>query len=841
MLRTLALLCLAATVASAQDPAVPTPQPATPTNAPASGSPAQQGPPIGAPRRPRPYEQVIPARARSERGAISVHKVDERWFFEVPDSLLNRDILLVSRLTAVPMGIGGLTFAGTSVEERVIHLQKVGDRILLKSISFASVADDSLPIALSVANNNYAPIIASFAIAAFSRDSSGSVIDVTDFFAGDTPALSGLDANQRRQYQVRRLDPARSYVSNIRSFPTNVEVRHVQTFDATGAPSDASANTISLEMRQSLLILPKVPMRPRFADARVGFFNVDRINYGLDEQKAAQESFITRWRLEPKDPAAYASGELVEPVKPITYYIDPATPTKWRRYVKEGVESWQKVFEKAGFKRAIIALDPPTRAQDPNWDPDDARYSVVRWAASLTRNAEGPSTVDPRSGEIVNSEINWWHNHMRSYRNRLMIETGAANPEARSLEIPEDLMGETMRQVIAHEIGHALGLYHNMMASSAIPVDSLRSPTFTSKYGVSLTIMDYARQNYVAQPGDGLKPKDFIRRVGPYDDFAINWGYRILPNAATSEAEKPMLNSWITKQVGPFPYHWLSESYRAIDPRNQTEDMGDDAVKATTYALQNMRKMIPQLVSWTTKSGEDYTDLAEIYGEALGSWSTYMGHVASWVGGVNIDVKSADQAGAVFHVVPKAKQKEALAFLSANAFETPSWLAPESILSRTGEPATPLAARQVGVLNLLLDTRKLDRLSQSEAMSPSTAYPLAEYMNDLRQDVFTRNVSEPGRRMLQRAYIERMNALLNPPAAAPGVAGAPGGGQGGPPLPLLGTPNVSRSDIPALARMQLRAVRDEARVNAAASSGLAKAHWMDIADRVTEVLDPKGR
>ena len=353
-------------------------------------------------------------------------------------------------------------------------LERVNDRIQLQSISYAAVADDSLPISISVRNNNYSPILAAFPIQAFTRDSTSYVLDVTDFFGGDTPGISGLSAAQRRaQYGVRRFDPARSYVSSVRAFPINVEVRQVQTFDAGAAPGDRTGSTISLEMRQSMILLPKVPMRPRIRRRARRLLHRERVNYGLDEQKAATQTFITRWRLEPKDPAAYARGELVEPIKPIVYYIDPATPTKWRRYVKEGVETWQKVFEKAGFKNAILAKDPPTKAQDPDWDPDDARYSMVRWAASLVRNAVGPSTPDPRSGEIINSEINWFHNHMRSYRNRLMIETGAANPMARTLDIPEELMGETMRQVITHEIGHALGLEHNMVASSSFPVDSL--------------------------------------------------------------------------------------------------------------------------------------------------------------------------------------------------------------------------------------------------------------------------------------------------------------------------------------------------------------------------------
>ena len=841
---------IAAGCAPRTTPATPQPQ-QQPRTAPAqqaqgsdtarAGAPGTGG---GAARGPRPYTQVVTARAVTDSGGITVHRVADRFLFEVPDSLLQRDLLLVSRIAGVPANFGGFLSAGTSIDERVVRFERNGDRLLLRSISFEAVADDTLPIAQSVMVNNVGPILAAFPVAAYTRDSGAYVIDVTDFFSGDTPALSGLSAAQRRTYQVRRLDPARSFVNTVKSFPMNVEVRHTQTFEAAESPSDRTGGTISLVMRQSLVVLPKAPMRPRYADERAGFFTVERVNYGLDEQKAASQTFIRRWRLEPKDTAAYLRGELVEPVKPIVYYVDPATPAKWAPYVKQGVEDWQRVFEKAGFRNAIIARYAPTPAEDPDFDPEDIRYSSVRWAASLTRNAVGPSTSDPRTGEIIESDITWYHNHMRSYRNRLLIETGAANPAARTLDIPDELMGETMRQVIAHEIGHALGLPHNMIASSSFPVDSLRSRSFTNRYGVSATIMDYARQNYIAQPGDGLEPKDFIRRLGPWDEFIINWGYRVIPGAPTPEAERPVLDRWLASQTGPMGYRYLPQYLSSIDPRSQTEDLGNDPIGATRYALQNMQRMVPSLVSWTTSPGEDYGELREVYGEAVGMWRTYMNHVATIVGAMHVEPKTADQPGAVYAYVPRTRQQEAVAFLAANAFRTPEWLEPAEITSRIG-PSGALENAQSSLLTGLLASAKLGRMSEAAEAAPGIAWAPGDYLATLRRALIDGATADANRRQLHRVFVDRLGALVNPPAPAAGGPGGGGGGGGGmqaPPSPLLVPVNLTRSDLPAIARAELRAVRSSAQQLAgAAAGGTMRAHWLDLADRVTDILDPRER
>jgi hypothetical protein len=781
---------------------------------------------------PSPYAEVISDEAVSDDGVLTVHVVDGDYKLEIPRNMLGRDFLMITRIAGVPGDFGGFLSAGTSIAEQVIRFEERDGRVLLRKVSFREVADESEPIYRSVVNNNLPPVLAALDVEAVSPDSA-LVVDVTSFFAGDTPALSGLSAEQRREYGVRRLDPDRSFITRMSAYPENVEVRHTQTFEATSPPGDSRAGTITMEMSQSIVLLPEEPMRPRHADPRVGYISVERINYGLDEQKAATQTFIQRWRLEPSDPEAYARGELVEPLEPITYYLDPATPPRWREYVRQGVEDWNVAFEAAGFRNAIRALDAPSPEEDPEWDPEDARFSTVRWTASTTRNAVGPRVADPRSGEIIESDIVWYHNHMRSYRNRLMLETGAANPLARSLNQPDELMGEAMRQVIAHEIGHAIGLPHNMISSSAFPVDSLRDADFARRMGVAPSVMDYARQNYVAQPGDGLVSGDFIRQIGPYDLYSVEWGYRRWDDR-TPEEERTILNEMILERADDPVYRYLPQGgFGGIDPRAQTEDMGSDPVLASGYGVENLKVAAANLLEWTATPGEDYGDLAELYGELLGQWSRYMGHVVTLVGGAYVDLKSTDQDGPVFEGVPRARQEDALAFLEAQVFTTPAWLHDREILDRIGPVGQiqTLGGRQARILNELMDARRLVRMADMEILQPETAYPVAEFVPDVRAAVFgdmgRRQAIDGYRRALQRAWLEQVETLMTeePPTSR----------FSGPPV------DVSRSDVRPVLRAELMALRDDA---AAAAEGAAdpmtRIHLSDLVVRIDDLLDGDG-
>jgi hypothetical protein len=777
---------------------------------------------------PKPYLEVITDEAESDEGLFTVHKVDEKYFFEIPESLYGEDMLLVTRIGRVPAGLGGVIVSGTKVAEQVLRWERRDDTVLLRKVSFNQVADESLPIFESVASNNFAPILGAFDIEAIGPDGTTVVIDVTDFYAGDTPALSGLSAEQREEYKVRSLDEDRSFINYARSFPLNVDIRHTLTFVATEPPADSKTGTISMEMHQSMVRLPEEPMMPRQADDRVGYFSISQINFGLDELKAAEQTYIRRWRLEPSDIEAYARGELVDPVKPIVYYIDPATPDRWRPFVRQGIEDWQATFETAGFSNAIVAMDPPSPEEDPEWATEDVRYSVVRWAASMVRNAMGPSVSDPRTGEIIESDIVWFHNHLRSYRNRLMLETGASNPAARSLDMSDELMGETVRQVIAHEVGHALGLPHNMIASSSYPTDSLRDPDFAREMGVSPSVMDYARQNYVAQPGDGLEPTDYIRKIGPYDHYSINWGYRVIPDAQQPQDEKNTLDARIAQHADDPMYRFGSAT--GWNPDAQTEDMGSDPVKSSQYGVANLKVVAPQLVQWTQTPGENFDDLEELYGELLGQWNRYIGHAITVVGGRYQNTKTADQGEPIYSAVPREQQEEAVQFVISEALKSPTWLADKATLRRIEHAGAieRIRARQVGILNQMLDPRRMQRIIESEVLD-ADPYSLIAYLDDLRDGVFSElddgSTIDTYRRNLQRAYLERLEQIMT---EEPSDSSSP----------FATEVDVSQSDIRPLVRAQLISVQFESiQASSGATDAMTRAHLLDLAERAQAILE----
>lgn len=750
----------------------------------------------------KPYSEVITDEAESDEGVFTVHRIKEKVYYEIPSEYFGKDFLWVSRIAAAPTNQG---YGGQKVATHVVRWERREERVFLRDVLYEVVADSTQPIFEAVEAATFAPVIIAFDVEAIRCDTTASgimeyvVIETSDLVSGDIPEFS-----PRSRLNGRSMDSKRSFLDYIKSFPTNIEYEQVMTF----IPSEGNGS-ISVMMHQSMVLLPEDPMMPRLHDDRLGFFSVSKVDYGTEEQRAARRSYITRWRLEKKNPNAAVS----DPVKPIIFYIDPATPRIWIPYIKQGIEDWQVAFEQAGFSNAILALEPP---EDADWDPEDARYSVIRYLPSTVENAMGPHVHDPRTGEILEADVQWYHNVMNLLRDWYFVQVGNLDPRAQKLPFPHELMGQLIRFVACHEVGHSLGLQHNMRASSSYTVDQVRDPDFTRRFGHSPSIMDYARFNYVAQPGDdaGLVPI-----VGPYDKYVIEWGYKPILGARIPEDEKEALNRIATRQEED---EFLRFGHAdGVDPGAQTEDLASDPVEATTLGLQNIEIIAGMLLEATTRDGEDYSDLAEIYGRLVGQMNQELRHVVTVVGGVRHYFRHAGTDGRVYYPVEKSKQKEAVGFLNRHAFHAPQYLLNPEILRRIESIGTieRISNGQAQILTSLFNTARVERLIEQEALLGPDAYSLEEMMADVRSGIWSelsaRSVEiNTFRRNLQRAYLQLYDERLN--------------GE-----------NASDNDLKPLIRGELLDLdRDLSRAASRAADRITRLHIDEARVRIERILNP---
>lgn len=766
------------------------------------------------------YNKIITDKAKNKSGLFTVSQVDTKYYFQIPDSLFNRYMLVVTRYLSTPEGMGA--FGGEKANEQTIYFEKgANNTVYLRSLQYKQdvrSADSMLAKALAGSNEN--PIVGAFPIKTTNPDNGNIVIDVTDAFKKDNPMFS-LESKEKTEKKLTSLADDKSFIEAIDTYAINIEVKTTKTYTS----STASSGSITIRLNTSIVLLPKTPMRKRFFDERVGYFANKYVLFDDDEQRAQKKFIIQRYRLEPKekDIKKYLKGELVEPKKQIVYYIDPATPKKWRPYLIAGINDWQKAFEAAGFKNAIVGKEWPE--DDKTMSLEDARYSVVRYYASETPNAYGPRVSDPRSGEIIESHVGWYHNVMKLVQRWYMIQAGPLDARARKMHLDDELMGQLIRFVSSHEIGHTIGLRHNMGASNATPVEKLRDKKWVEANGHTVSIMDYARFNYVAQPEDNISPKGIYPRIGSYDKWAVQWGYGYYPNAKDEFEEEKILAKLTTDSLAANPKLWFGGEGKDEDPRSQREDIGDDAVKASDYGIKNLKRVVPNLIEWTYQPNDAYDNLSDMHKAVVSQYSIYLYHVLKYIGNNYVTKRTVDEKGVVYQQIPKAKVKAAIDYVGRQLFVAPLWMYPQEIDQLISlKTADQISDQQNQVLNMLLSPGMLYNISL-KSIQFENAYTVPEFLNDLQQTVWVKFTGDEKqdfyRRSLQRGYIEKLGMLLLPKEAEPGKA----------------LNAAQRSDIRLYGKQHLLKLRDEIKKLEDASSGFNKDHFESILIEIDKIVN----